>query len=128
MVLFAGAYDSQGAHAQGRKAAGGRARKPTACSQAAAGMVNSLVPASLQQDIDETLPPDVRDIDAGEDDDPTLVSCYARPVYKHLLEVEVRLERNFYGIHLLIASAAARSKSIAPTRTTCNARTTSTTT
>ena len=36
------------------------------------------------------LPSGVRDIDAGEEDDPTLVSCYARPVYKHLMEVEVR--------------------------------------
>ena len=41
---------------------------------------------------EEPLPSGVRDIDAGEDDDPTLVSCYARPVYKHLMEVEVRSE------------------------------------
>ncbi len=39
---------------------------------------------------EEPLPSGVRDIDAGEEDDPTLVSCYARPVYKHLMEVEVR--------------------------------------
>jgi cyclin A len=53
--------------------------------------MKQLVP---HQEKDEPLPAGVRDIDAGEEDDPTLVSCYARPVYKHLMEVEVRSAPN----------------------------------
>jgi cyclin-A len=50
--------------------------------------MQQLVPHQAEKE--EALPAGVRDIDAGEEDDPTLVSCYARPVYKHLMEVEVR--------------------------------------
>lgn len=57
-----------------------------AVSANAAALMKQLVP---HQDKEEPLPAGVRDIDAGEEDDPTLVSCYARPVYKHLMEVEV---------------------------------------
>jgi len=47
-----------------------------------------LIPASLCAREDEPLPEDVRDIDAGEDYDPMLVSEYAKSVYKLLFEVE----------------------------------------
>lgn len=67
---------------------GTRRKSARSNSKGASSLVQSLVPACLQEDA--PLPAGVRDIDEGEDDDPTLVSCYARPVYKHLLEVEVR--------------------------------------
>ena len=48
-----------------------------------------MVPPITNLETDEPLPPHVRDIDAGEEDDPTLVAIYTRSVYRHLLEVEV---------------------------------------
>jgi hypothetical protein len=52
--------------------------------------VLALVPAAVSDlQADDPLPPHVRDIDAGEEDDPTLVAVYTKSVYRHLLEVEV---------------------------------------
>ena len=73
-----------------RGGSAGSRRKARAASASASSQVQQLVP-NIRLDPDEPLPHGVRDIDAGEEDDPTLVSCYARPVYKHLLEVEVCL-------------------------------------
>jgi hypothetical protein len=72
---------------QRKRAPSRRKSAKSGASARAAALMQQLVPF---QEKEEPLPSGVRDIDAGEEDDPTLVSCYARPVYKHLMEVEVR--------------------------------------